>query len=329
MTCFHPLIGYKALQADAVTRKRKVVFNPMKALNSAGGFRLPCGQCRGCRADRAQQWAVRCQHEAQMHAASCFVTLTFSDEHLPADFSIRKRHLQLFMMKIRKHHGSGVRFFGVGEYGDENGRPHYHVLLFGLDFSADRTKWAKRDGFQTWRSATLERHWPFGQSEIGTVTPESAGYVARYCVKKITGELAREHYLRPSPVDGLMHRVEPEFALMSRKPGLGTSWFERFRSDAFPSDFLIVNGRPTKPPMFYYRKLEKEADAVRPAPGRELRGYRLREASGSALPAVKIKRARKAFSVQPRQKANGTKARLAVREEVFTSRVSRLKRDRA
>ena len=52
---------------------------------------------------------------------------------------------------------------------------------------------------------------------------------------------------------------EPEFALMSRRPGLGTTWFEKFASDAFPSDFLIVDGRKVRPPGFYLRKLDEAA----------------------------------------------------------------------
>ena len=83
--------------------------------------------------------------------------------------------------------------------------------------------------------------------------------VARYCLKKFTGKGADDHYSRVSPIDGQVHRVEPEFALMSRRPGLGTTWFEKFASDAFPSDFLIVDGRKVRPPGFYLRKLDEAA----------------------------------------------------------------------
>lgn len=320
MTCFKPLTGYRSASSDPVTGKRGITFSPTKALIEGGGFRLPCGQCRGCRMDRAQQWMLRCVHESRMHDRSCFITLTYADEHLPFGYSVRKRDWQLFCKRAQKEF-PGLRYFGCGEYGDKDGRPHYHGLFFGQDFSADRKLWGHSNGYDTFKSATLERLWPFGICDIGTVTAESAGYVARYCLKKITGEAADEHYFRLSPVDGQLHHVEPEFATMSRRPGLGTSWFDKFGSDAFPSDFLIVDGRKVRPPMFYFRKLEREAEAPRDLPGRVLR-----EELQSASPAVKIKRTRKRFSVQPRQKANATKERLAVREVVHASRVERLKR---
>lgn len=316
MTCFHPLIGFKALAPDPETGKRGIVFNPVKALIEGGGFRLPCGQCKGCRIDKAAQWALRCGHEAQMHDRNCFLTLTYADEHVPQDYSVQKREWQLFMKRARNEYGSGVRFFGCGEYGDQTGRPHYHGLLFGHDFE-DKKVWTKRNGHDVYRSDALEKLWPYGNSELGSVTPQSAGYCARYCLKKQTGKGADDHYFRVSPIDGLEHRVEPEFALMSRRPGLGTAWFEKFRTDAFPSDFLIVDGRKVKPPMFYFRKLAKEAGTPAERAGRILRDA----ASGAD---TRIKRTRKRFAVQPAQRANGTKERLAVREEVFAERTERL-----
>ena len=147
-----------------------------------------------------------------MHDRNCFLTLTYDDQNVPQDYSVRKREWQLLMKRVRKFAGSGVRFFGCGEYGDRGGRPHYHGLLFGLDFE-DKKLWSVRDGYRVYKSDQLEKLWPFGMSEIGSVTPESAGYVARYCLKKFTGKGADDHYSRVSPIDGQVHRVEPESLL--------------------------------------------------------------------------------------------------------------------
>lgn len=299
MACFYPLFAYKALVPNAETGKRAIVFNPSKALIEGSSFKLPCGQCQGCRLDKAQDWATRCGHEAQMHASNCFVTLTFDDQNVPQDYSVRKRDFQLFMMKIRKLR-SGVRFFGCGEYGDEGLRPHYHALLFNFDF-ADKKFWSKRDDYRVYKSELLEDLWPFGLSEIGSVTPQSGGYVARYCLKKYTGDKADDHYSRVSPIDGVVHRVQPEFALMSRRPGVGSSWFDKFSTDAFPSDFVVVDGRKVRPPAYYLSRL----------------------AEASQKP---IKRARKRASVKPAARANSTPARLAVREVVLCRKVQRLER---
>lgn len=321
MTCFHPLSGYRTDAINPDTGKRGLTFNPLKSVNSALPLKLACGQCRGCRHDRAAAWSVRLGHEAKISSCASFITLTYEDDKLPSDYSVHKRDFQLFMKRLRAARGGRIRFFGVGEYGDDFGRPHYHALLFGEAFYADRKPWAKRNGHQVYRSDALESLWPFGHSELGSVTAASAGYVARYSVKKMTGDLAKDHYLRPSPVDGKMHQVEPEFAVMSRRPGIGTEWFNRFAGDAFPSDFLIVDGRRKPVPSFYLRKLP-DADSVDASSVPE--GRLLRELAAPS--GVKVKRSRKLKSAQPRSKAERSKERLAVREEVHRLRVNRLVR---
>lgn len=321
MGCFRPLSGYRTEAINPDTGRRGLTFNPLKAANSALPLMLPCGQCNGCRYDKAASWAIRLGHEAQLHERSSFITLTYSDENVPQDYSVKKRDWQLFMKRVRKEFGSGIRFFGCGEYGDKGGRPHYHGLLFGLDFAGDRKPWAKRDGHQVWRSEALEALWPFGQSELGSVTPSSAGYVARYCIKKMTGPKADDRYFRVSPIDGQSYRVETEFATMSRRPGIGTEWFRRFAGDAFPSDFLIVDGRRKPVPSFYLRKLP-DAKSVDPSTVPE--GRLLRELA--APEGEQIKRSRKLKAAAPAKKANRTKERLAVREEIHARKVERLVR---
>lgn len=319
MTCFKPL---KAFRTDAInpdTGKRGLTFNPLHAVNSALPLKLPCGQCDGCRHDKAASWAVRLGHEAKTHDRSSFVTLTYSDEAVPSDYSVKLRDWQLFMKRLRKQAGTALRFFGCGEYGDRGGRPHYHGLIFGEDFANDRTPWAKRNGHQTYKSEALQSLWPHGHVELGSVTPSSAGYVARYCLKKMTGPIADDHYFRLSPIDGQMHRVEPEFATMSRRPGIGTHWFRRFAGDAFPSDFIIVDGRRRPVPSYYLRKLEAEEPELAPRAGHFLRDQ-------SAPVSVQILRRRKAKAADPRKKADATPERLAVREEVHRRKVQRLVR---
>lgn len=319
MTCFKPLKAYRTEAINPDTGKRGLTFNPLKAVNSALPLKLPCGQCDGCRHDKAAGWAVRLAHEARVHERSCFITLTYSDEAVPADYSVKLRDWQLFMKRARKWSASPIRSFGVGEYGDRGGRPHYHGLIFGEDFANDRTLWAERNGHQTWKSEALQSLWPHGHVELGSVTPSSAGYVARYCLKKMTGPIADDHYFRLSPVDGQMHRVEPEFATMSRRPGIGTEWFRRYGGEAFASDFVIVDGRRRPVPSYYLRKLEEEAEPV----VRHLPAYDLTLVS--TVPA-QVKAARKLKAASPRAKANSTPERLAVREEVHLRKVNRLVR---
>lgn len=254
-------------------------------------------------------------HEKTEHELTSFVTLTFADEHLPDDYSIHVRDIQLFMKRLRKALGHNrVRFFACGEYGDAGGRPHYHLLLFGYDFP-DRTLWRRSSsGELLYRSAFLEKLWPFGHCEIGAVTTQSINYVARYILKKVNGEASEDHYYRIHPLTGEYVKVNPEFITMSSKPGIGSTWFDRFQSDAFPSDFVIIDGVKRPIPRYYMKKLISKESKTGDLP------VFTRESS-----RVQGKRLQRAAS--PRSKANNTPERLATREESATLKVARLKRE--
>lgn len=230
----------------------------MKSYAGARAFSIPCGQCMSCRLAKAQDWSTRVHHEAARHADNCFVTLTFSEEFLPSDGSVRVRHIQLFMKRLRKRLGHArVRYFACGEYGERGYRPHYHLILFGY-CPADLVPWRRSSsGFIVSRSAELETVWPYGHVEVGTVTTQSAGYVARYVTKKVTGDDAGDHYTRWHPVTGFPWSVCPEFLVMSRRPGIGDSWFAEFGDDAFPSDFLVIEGQRKPVPRFYKKRLDE------------------------------------------------------------------------
>lgn len=200
-------------------------------------------------------------HEASLYRASSFVTLTYDDDHLES-LSLRYRDFQIFCRRARRKFGP-FRFFMAGEYGERQWRPHFHAALFGVHFS-DRYPWRKSPaGFQLYRSPALEEVWTNGSSEIGDVSLESAGYIARYCVKKVSGDAAKEHYSRVDFRTGEIVELVPEFSQMSRKPGIGSRWFDRFASDVFPHDRVIVKGQKLRPPRYYYQKfLESGSDAA-------------------------------------------------------------------
>lgn len=301
MTCFSPLQGYRSSELSA-NGKRKIVFS------AAGAYldrpvSLPCGQCVGCRLERSRQWAIRCMHEASLYEDNCFITLTYSDEHLPADGSLQLDHFQKFMKRLRKRfdglspvlerkvftplqlleyerndpftfhnreffrddHGNfyfefltyPIRFFHCGEYGEKFGRPHYHALLFNFDFP-DKVLWKEDNGQKLYRSKTLEDLWPFGHCSVGSATFESAAYVARYIMKKVTGDLALTHYADIDLDTGeILSERTPEYTTMSRRPGIGKKWFDKFKSDVYPKDEVVVIGRgKMRPPKYYDAQFE-------------------------------------------------------------------------
>jgi len=198
-----------------------------------------------------------------MHDLKCFITLTYADEHLPYGHTLVKRDFQLFMKRLRKEHDlnnedAKIRFFHCGEYGETTKRPHYHAILFGIDFADKKKHSENARGEILYKSSTLDRIWGKGHCLIGAVTPESCGYVARYILKKITGKQAKEHYQYIVPETGELIIKEPEYITMSRRPGIGSDWYEQFKSDVFPSDTVIQKGKEGLPPRFYTRRLEKE-----------------------------------------------------------------------
>lgn len=201
---------------------------------------------------------MRCMHEGQMHEHNCFLTLTYDQAHLPRDGSLDIGAWQNFAKRWRNKRGT-FRYFHCGEYGEQNGRPHYHAAIFGEDFKADRVlDKTTPAGFPLYTSQELTDLWTHGRAWIGELTFESAAYVARYIMKKVTGPNSSAHYER----EGLQHEGEitellPEYTTMSRRPGIGTTWFEKFHTDVYPSDEVIINGKSAVPPSFYDKKLER------------------------------------------------------------------------
>lgn len=213
-----------------------------------------------CRLGKMRDWAVRAVHEAQMHERSCFITLTYDEEHLPEDRSVSVRHWQLFAKRLRRRLGA-FRFLACGEYGEEKFRPHYHAILFGIDFAEDRVLLSQEEDHVLWTSPTMTEIWGKGQQEqcpIGPVTFDTAAYCARYVLSKVGGKKKEEgHYERVMEDTGEVIEVLPEFATMSRNKGLGTSWFTKYHDDVYPDDFVVMKGLKFRPPKFYDKLMEE------------------------------------------------------------------------
>lgn len=303
MVCYHPLKGYRALVANA-NGKRPVVFNRRSGFEDRP-VDIPCGQCVGCRLERSRVWATRCVHEASLYDDNCYLTLTYSDAHLPAGGSLVKADFQNFMKRLRDRVGYGrVRYYMCGEYGDVTSRPHYHALLFNFDF-VDKVPFKENSsGDLLYRSAFLEELWPFGWCTIGAVTWQSAAYVARYVMKKRTGAAAVAHYNEWDAETGEVLRERlPEYNDMSRRPGIAAAWFARFSGDVLPRDYVVHDGAKFAVPRFYDNLFEvMNADEFK---------------------KVKVDRVLRAKE----HADDNTRDRLRVREAVQLAKLKRLKRE--
>jgi len=190
--------------------------------------------------------------------------------------SLSRRDLQLFTKRlnqdVRRRVGQGVKYYACGEYGDRTHRPHYHIAIFGEDFSDDRKFWKNsRSGHPLWRSSRLARLWDMGDADIGDLTFESAAYIARYIFKKVLGtndkaELLRQQQYRRTDAAGNDHWLTPEFNTMSRGgrtgKGLGHGWFEKYRTSVYPHDRVVIDGKAAKPPRYYDQLLEQLDQAM-------------------------------------------------------------------
>lgn len=257
MTCVDPLVAYELTDVKTPNGKKAIVFGDTPPSGHYKTIFLPCGQCIGCRLERSRQWAVRCVHEASLYGDNnCFLTLTYDDDHVPWSFggeqTLVKEHFSQFIKRLRARiYPAKVRFFMCGEYGSETFRPHYHAILFGWkppDLSIFKVN---LNGDTLYNSNLVSDCWRYGHVVIGDVTFDSCAYVARYILKKASGELAKLKYS-----DGLC----PEFTNMSRRPGIGKDWFNKYSSDVYPYDEVVIHSRgktrKLRPPKYYDKLMD-------------------------------------------------------------------------
>lgn len=291
MPCYGPITAYRPKASSA---ERRLVFASIKS-ETGNPIKIPCGKCVGCRLEQSRQWAVRCMHEKRLHNAAAFLTLTYNDKNLPANNSLVKEDLTNFMKRLRHETGTGLRFFACGEYGEKTSRPHYHVLLLNYNFP-DLAVATSGPTYSMYKSATLSKLWTAGHHVIGDVTFESAAYVARYCVKK--------NQNGKTVSDG---RV-PEYLVMSRRPGLGAGYFDKYKSELISHDTIIVNGVAAALPRFYDNKLGGMTGWSDQIPGRLY----------SKMETVKNRRLAK---ITHSMRSDNSHARLRIREVVALAKL--------
>lgn len=249
---------------DRSTRFRLVgPYEPSLRLVYPGSVAVPCGKCVGCRLDYSRNWADRMMLELDHTGKALFVTLTYDQDNVPklfgdeedpdllTGYTLRKKDLQDFMKRLRgrkKFENTEVRFYGSGEYGSSTKRPHYHLILFGLDLDdfPDHKPKAINHSFQSlYISDEFADIWQKGFIMLGEVSWKTCAYVSRYVMKKATCELL--------PYVG----CEPEFSLMSRNPGLGSYYLKDHDVDLSALNVKVIDGgQSIKMPKFFISKLE-------------------------------------------------------------------------
>lgn len=261
MGCYHPFIAIPDYDGSGSRYKLAGPFEPSLVHVYPGSVPVPCGKCVGCRLDYSRNWADRMMLELDHTGKALFATLTYSEDNVPKLFdeydnclglTLHKKDLQDFMKRLRsrkRFENTEIRFYGAGEYGSKTKRPHYHVILFGLDlddFPDHKSKFMNNFFQQLYTSDEFEDIWQKGFILLGQVSWKTCAYVSRYVMKKATNELL------PYP------EAEPEFSLMSRNPGLGSYYLKDHDLDFEALNVKVINnGQQIKMPKFFINKLEK------------------------------------------------------------------------
>lgn len=312
MPCFYPISAWRSRRLND-NGNREIVFNRQAGFEDMP-LEVPCGRCIGCKLEYSYQWAVRIMHESHIYDDNCMITLTYNDKFLPSSGSLVKSHFQDFMKRFRKAIAPRmIRYFHCGEYGDENCRPHYHAIIFNYDF-ADKVLYREENDLRLYISAELDSYWQMGFSTCCAVTFDTAAYVARYVVKKVTGPAGKSimddgapgHYMSLDVDTGELIPILPEYCTMSRGSksrgtgGIARDFVLKYKKDIFPNDGVLMNGIFMKPPRFYNFCL-----------------------SDDELLSIRQARARGAL----KHKDNATYDRLVVREKVVKAKLKTKKRN--
>lgn len=249
-----------------------------KSFNHFEQAELPCGKCLECTMKDKRGWTARALCEAQMHDCASFITLTYNDECLPPDAGLCRAELKSFIDNLRvsikrQYGGRKIVVFGCGEYGGNPedrvktpvGRPHYHLCIFGFDFPDRQLFKMSHSGFPIYRSPFLESKWRRGHSTVQALEfgdmAYCAGYVEKKTLKRASAEqqqyFSRNKWYYDGNPDGILR--EAEFRVYPVRPALGADWLDKFFNDAYPSGFIVVQGKKFSVPK-YFDKVAKERD---------------------------------------------------------------------
>lgn len=202
-----------------------------------------CGQCLPCRIQRRRLWTHRILLESLQHSDNAFVTLTYAQEE--RQHSLEPADLRNWLKRLRKNlEPLRIRYYAVGEYGDQSQHAHFHAVLFGYPW-CECYLYNKGRPTDRWRQCDtcrlIHETWQNGIVHVARLEESSAQYVAQYTTKKLTHRL-----------DPRLHGRHPEFARMSTSPGIGHGALEEI-ARAF-TEFNLVDREADVPSALRHGK---------------------------------------------------------------------------
>lgn len=199
---------------------------------------LPCGKCIACRLARARDWSIRISQDIyQKSTTASFFTLTYADNPR----SLIKTDLQLYIKRVREFLRrnfpdklKNFAYYACGEYGDERGRPHFHILFIGLS-----SPWCRRH---------LQHLWLKGFTYIKPVTLYRINYVTGYLRKKTASDM--KYY------DD--NALAYPFQLQSQ--GIGKCYYEAHKQELNDTGIVKFRGKDCSMPKYYFYLMNRDED---------------------------------------------------------------------
>lgn len=221
------------------------------------GLTVPCGKCIACKIQKRKEWSIRMLHELNSWDDACFLTLTYSEEHLPfypggaygpVPYpwpTLKKSDIQKFFKRLRRdlnNENRNIKYFACGEYGEKTQRPHYHAIVYGLGLSRnDRLQVMENWPFCDWKNSQIRK------GSFGLVEPDSIQYVAGYINKKFDNVVEYEEYHK--------YGREPTFRILSQ--GIGKEYIYENAEQLFQNGFITHRSVPQSIPRYYLDKLDQ------------------------------------------------------------------------
>jgi len=204
--------------------------------NPEGNLRVPCGKCQQCLKQRANEWAMRCQHEMAMHKQNSFITLTYDETNVRSTSEQLRDDIQKFFKKFRKNVKKKIRYIYSVEYGSQTLRPHFHAIIFGHNFPNQELVRKTKKGYPLFTSDQLKKLWSYGHHSIGEANVKTAYYIASYALKK------------HSAVNETTGEIVSDYMRCSKRPAIGLEYLRKHKKQ------LVQSQTPL--PRYYLKKLK-------------------------------------------------------------------------
>lgn len=203
---------------------------------------VKCGKCWECKQERSRNWIYKTWLEAKDHEEKCFITLTIRNNYKTKEFgkNLNKKDLQDFIKRLRKEKQlKNFKYFGAGEYGEEKGRAHYHLISLGY-IPKDLVFWAySKKGNILYTSHELTKIWGKGLVTVQAFHKDEIPYLSLYTDNHKSLKIInykelneRQHIIRELHIKyGVANRIDNKYYKTGRLKDLTKEQYKNYKKD--------------------------------------------------------------------------------------------------